>query len=266
MTLIVGIKCEDGVVVAADGAATLGSMGHQTARQPVRKLEIVAGASAIFALSGPVGLMQRLQAIVESSIHGKLRGKKCSQIMTELRQDFWQVVSYEMNVAKVARDLIGNVALTDVISSCVLAMPVEDAPCLFQFDQQCAPEQATANVPFVAIGSGQQTADPFLAFIRRTFWSDRLPNLAEGTFAAYWTVRHAIETMPGGVADPIQIAVLRQVDSKWRAVELRSEELQEHKEFLGAIEDHLRSFKREVQPEAAEPDPGSEIPEPPKAS
>ena len=38
MTLIVGIKCSDGIVVAADGAATLGSFGQQTAKQPVKKL------------------------------------------------------------------------------------------------------------------------------------------------------------------------------------------------------------------------------------
>jgi 20S proteasome alpha/beta subunit len=42
MTLIIGIKCSDGIVMGADGAATFGSLGQQTIRQGTKKLEVNA--------------------------------------------------------------------------------------------------------------------------------------------------------------------------------------------------------------------------------
>ncbi len=57
MTVIVGIKCSNGIVMGSDGAATLGSIGSQTVRQPVSKLQIVR-KGAILGVSGPVGLGQ----------------------------------------------------------------------------------------------------------------------------------------------------------------------------------------------------------------
>ena len=60
MTLIVGILCSDGVVVAADGAATLGSLGNSTVRQEVKKLDVISG-KIIVGVSGPVGLGQKLK-------------------------------------------------------------------------------------------------------------------------------------------------------------------------------------------------------------
>lgn len=59
MTLIVGIKCADGVVMGADGAATLGNpvVGQATVTQPVSKLHIVDNR-ILMGGSGAVGLSQ----------------------------------------------------------------------------------------------------------------------------------------------------------------------------------------------------------------
>ncbi len=64
MTLIVGLKCSDGIVLGADGAATLGVMGHQTARQTTKKLTILS-ESVVVGVSGPVGLAQRVAGEVQ---------------------------------------------------------------------------------------------------------------------------------------------------------------------------------------------------------
>ena len=66
MTLIIGIKCSDGVVLGADGAATFGSLGRETIRQPVtRKLEILGGRIVV-GVSGPAGLGQRFRGEIEA--------------------------------------------------------------------------------------------------------------------------------------------------------------------------------------------------------
>ena len=59
MTLIVGAKCSDGVVLGADGAATLGdpALGQQTVIQPVHKLKTLQGRM-VMGVSGAVGLGQ----------------------------------------------------------------------------------------------------------------------------------------------------------------------------------------------------------------
>src|SRR5215217_2360368 len=200
MTLIIGIKCSDGIVVGADGAATLGAMGQQTIRQSVRKLSIIS-QKIIVGVSGPVGLSQRFNwRIEEMYTNNKLANKKTPEAMNIIRAELWKDIEGEMNSAAVARNLIGQAAYSSALSSSVVALPLDKKFALIQFDQQGAPEEATEHLPFVSIGSGQPTADPFLAFIRRIFWPDALPSLETGIFSTVWALDHAIETNPGGVA------------------------------------------------------------------
>ena len=60
MTLIIGILCDQGVVMAADSAATLVSVdGTSTIQQPVHKLRVFDNR-VILGVSGPIGLGQFL--------------------------------------------------------------------------------------------------------------------------------------------------------------------------------------------------------------
>lgn len=242
MTLIVGIRCEEGCVVAADGAATLGAMGAQTARQGVRKLQAIGGR-IILGVSGHVGLGQLLAERL-AGLHGKSKFSRSQcpnqeHAMRLLRQELWQDIQPAIEQARVAGGLIGHAAAGSAIATCVVSLQINHSHALIQLDQQCAPEAATDNLPFVAIGSGQAMADPFLAFLRSVFWKDRLPSLAEGTFAAVWTVQHAIDTMPGGVSDPMQVM---QLGPDGTVRELSEAELEEHRQNVSAALDHLRAF------------------------
>ena len=203
MTLIVGIKCSEGIVVAADGAATLGSFGQQTVKQPVKKLCFI-GDEVLLAVSGPVGLGQRIEGTIRELYTEKknLLQKKPYKLMSEIRVALWaQHLETEMKVAETARNTIGQMALSDALSSTVLALPLRNEPFLIQFNSQGSPEYATDSLPFLAIGSGQSIADPFLAFLRSVFWPNKLPTLSEGIFAAVWSLHHSITVHPGGVAE-----------------------------------------------------------------
>jgi hypothetical protein len=117
----------------------------------------------------------------------------------------------QLQAAAVAQVVQGlAIAPQFAICSTLVALPVNKDPTLIQFTPSCAHEEATKDLPFVAIGSGQLIADPFLAFVRRIFWGQsQLPNINQGVFAALWTLVHTTGTNPGGIGDPIQIAVLK---------------------------------------------------------
>lgn len=262
MTLIVGIKCQDGIVVGADGAATLGVMGQTTVRQATKKLDILK-ESIVLGVSGPVGLAQRIRGEIELLWEDKkLSGKRPHEAMSILRDVLWKHVEPELKAATVAMSVVGAAAAAEsAICATMVALPISKVPCLFQFNQQCSPEEATENLPFVSIGLGQRIADPFLAFIRKIFWPRNLPTLAEGVFATLWTLNHAIDTAPGGISGPTQIVRLEKASGgNWRARELAEAEQEEHQEAISEAENSLRSFRDSFRPAQKK----AELPGPPK--
>jgi 20S proteasome alpha/beta subunit len=244
MTLIVGVRCQNGIVMGADGAATLGALGQRTARQTTQKLEVIAG-SAIIGVSGPVGLQQRFADEVQKlwdarAFVGQVTG---AAAMVKVSEILRKHILPELQAATLAAPVVGHqVCQTSAISQTMLAIPIGGKTHLFQFDQQGAPEEASDNLPFVAIGSGQSLADPFLAFIRRVIWKDETPNLNRGIFAALWCLHHAIQTNPGGISEPMQIAVLERVDDGWRSRVLPEAEQEEHFRGIADVEKHLANY------------------------
>lgn len=182
--------------------------------------------------------------------------------MAIIRAAIWPDISGELQAAAVTQQVIGQLALPSCLSHSVVALPVDKKFALFQFDQQGAPEEATEDLPFISIGSAQATADPFLAFIHKIFWPTSLPTLEMGIFSTLWTLRHAIDTNPGGVADPIQILILEKPNKDFVARELASEELEEHIEAINAAESVLRDF-RTLSAGESKSSPATAPPEPP---
>ena len=101
----------------------------------------------------------------------------------------------------------------------------------------------------MAIGSGQHIADPFLAFLRRIFWPNRLPTTSEGKASAVWTLYHAIQTNPGGIGFPMQVVTLSMQGGKPKAAELSREEIDT--EHIQGIEDAEKKMSAIFQPQEA---------------
>jgi len=253
MTLIIGIKCKDGVVVGADSAATLvTATGQRTSMQPTEKLDIISD-SIILGVSGPVGLAQLFKSEIEEIWNNKkLSGKKPYEAMVILREALWKHLSREYKIAKDASQTIGRLAIDSIITQTLIALPISKSPCLFEFNQQGSPEEKNEKLPTVAIGSGQPIVDPFLAFIRQIFWPKRLPSLAEGVFAIFWALDYGIRSAPGGIADPKQIVVLENVGGKWQTRQLADNELFEHRDAVNAAEKHLGEFRSQFKEKSEE--------------
>ena len=238
MTLLVGIRCTDGVVVAADSASTfVGGSGEHTITHPVRKIDIVAG-KVIVAGTGAVGLGQRFHAVVHDLYEKKqLKGGHLD----------W--------VKKMATGTIADFSETHVRQGqfgALVAFANKRSGHLCEFAiADFQPEMKEDKCWYVSMGSGQSLADPYLALMRLTFWRDGPPNLQGGTFAAAWVMRHAIEVAPGLIALPISIAVLSG-DGDARLLE--EDELEEHLNLADASLDHFADFAKRLSDTENAPD------------
>lgn len=267
MTLIVGIKCSDGIVMGADGAATLGSTtGPRTVIQHTSKLHILQGRM-IMGVSGQLGLAQLYVDRVDELWRGKKLGINVAlpQTQREIRDAIYQDAAPAMKSAGESVPFLGtSIASGLVNTSSLIALPIGGTtgrPELVQCNHVGQAEAATDDLPYVAIGSGELIADPFLAFLRRVFWPDRLPDLGDGILAVTWTLLHVIDLNPGGVSEPIQLAVL----AKSRRRELQPRELppndiEEHRQQVKDAERHLGEFMSTGQVEPPTPPNLPELP------
>src|SRR5436309_13655211 len=103
------------------------------------------------------------------------------------------------------------------------------------------------------MGSAKPITDPFLALMRKAFWTSGPPLVHDAVFAVTWALEHAVEVNPGGVNDPIRIAVLERQRGGLKARLLLNDELLEHKQNVAAAYDALRRFRdRQVSVEAGD--------------
>lgn len=255
MTLLIGIRCKDGVVVAADSAVTFGTLGGNTIEQKTQKIEIIGGA-LILAGTGAVGLAQRFSAQLEG-----LHATKAYSGKTPVE------AAKQMCTAGVS-DFSATSAKTGTFGALV-AFRTRKELCLCEFDvRDFQPELKDDRIWYASMGCGQSLADPFLALIRRVFWKEGMPSLADGIFAATWALQHAIEVNTGGVNGPIHIATLTwdgdpaKPDTKAIARCLTVDEIAQHCESVDAAEKHLAGYRQAMHAgEAADvPKPQADLP------
>ncbi len=233
MTLVVGILCSDGVVMASDSAATYGdaSASLTIGQQQVTKLKQVGTCYCLYASSGAIGISQILSSAIEKAFNaGELASgrdvKTPPDSMHKLGQLVAQHVQPYFRNASLGAEFLGHGAAgMTVTCSSLVAYCFQNQPCLFQ----------------------------------RVLWRNAQPSLAQGRFAAAWTIRHATETNPGGVGGPLQMATLS-IEATTPKIEFSG--FEQHQSAIDGAEDALRGYfaKGDVPqepPEAPKPASGA---------
>lgn len=245
MTVIVGVRCQDGVVLGADSMTTYATtMGQETIKQQTEKLYVI-GEDVVLGVSGPVSMGQNYNSELASKVKGtgnRTRYKDIAQAKKDFGKALWEHAGPAWERAGVSVKTIGaQMAYREVAHDTLTAFPVQDGPCLLGFTQQCEATEYDAGLPIVSIGSGQPVADPFLAFIRRIFWPNSLPTLSEGTLAAVWALTHTIQSQPAHVGEPIQVVtVSKNGNGQWKAQEVPDGDLGEHRVNIKELENDMR--------------------------
>ena len=207
-------------------------------------------------VSGHVGLAQmHIDSISRTWRRDNTYRKPASDIrrllLNAISKDFSQI----MQAAKPLSDAIGPQAALQYETSSLVALPAGGSTGhleLFECEMTGVSTASTEDLPYVAIGSGKVIADPFLAFLRRIFWPKAPLRLSEGLFSTVWALLHSIELSPGGISEPIQVAMLRQGPQNRPTVEVLSpDHLVEHRQHVQDAEDYMRRY--EVPPSTDPP-------------
>jgi 20S proteasome alpha/beta subunit len=238
MTILVGIKCKDGIIIGSDSSATFGTGQISTIEQTTKKIEILQG-KIIIAGTGQIGLGQRFCNLVNRGYNDKkFSGKDHIQMANEM--------------AHLAIQDFAHTGANRGTYGALVAFQANHEIHLCEFAvADFQPEFKTTGIWYASMGSGQLIADPFLGLMRSVFWKEGMPSLQEGIFIATWTLQHAIDVNAGGVNGPIQLAVL----TKEGARMLTEDELTEHQENVSGVISHLSSYKDKLSGKSTEPIP-----------
>ena len=258
MTLIVGIKCKDAVVIGSDSAVTLGPVAGSTtntiSQTMPEKIDVI-DKRVIVAFSGYVGMGQRFVNVVKSywQERRKLDPKPSAivdgkNIAIGAIDDFRTTSAFPPPGAPLVPQ-----AGTPIFGALV-AIPSANMANLIEFPGTLQPELKTKDQWYVSIGSGQPVADPLLGFMHQTFWGDSPPDLQNGIFAATMVLTLGCRMTPSGVLPPIQMAILeRDKDRKLIARRIASEELRGHEENVESAMNYFREYKITADPNTTIP-------------
>ena len=211
MSLIVGIRCTDSVVLAASGPGTmLSEDGLPPARQLAKKLRVVAG-QAVLGVAGHDGLAQEMALSLERCLSAPDDSEAAEDTLrAKLRDALAAPVQRSVAIHRTLQGLPGFGITSNeyVISQSLLAIPFRDSLRLYLLDPECSVTEITDELSCAAVGSAKAIGEPFLAYLRRVLWVGRLPEAELGELAAYWTVLHVIENSSSDVTHPIQLVVV----------------------------------------------------------
>jgi hypothetical protein len=256
VTIIVGVRCTDGVAIGADSIAT-SSHGPQRLIQILSddKINIVAN-KIIIACTGAVGLSQRFHGIVKTS--WDTPNKHFQKTSIECAREIARATIKDFEHTGVPRHPPQQGGLG---FGALMAAPLDGVAQLIEFGLlDFQPEIRKERLHFVSMGSGQLLTDPFLAFVSRVLWGSEPPNVQMGALGLYWVLSHTIQYAPGGVGKPIKIAVLKKEKGDWVARSVEGDELQEAEQHVAEIEKLIRGYPAAIV-EAAKASPP---PTPPK--
>jgi 20S proteasome alpha/beta subunit len=240
MTVIVGILCDNGVAIASDRQSTANAYvpglypqaAVQTSTNAVTKISIV-GDDILLAVSGLSALGDEYEITIRK--HQPNFASRSYELATrKLREEIPNVVRPFLENAELLAKAVGpGPAYGQCTVECLVAANFKDGPKLLQITPLGIFDAAKSESPIKAIGSGQLQADPFLVFLRNTFWPNRLPTVEEGMLAACWAVDYALEVGAPFVGKDINAFSLgRDGRNRFRASQATSDQIRNHRAFI----------------------------------
>jgi 20S proteasome alpha/beta subunit len=287
MTVIVGILCSDGVVIGTDSAMAAGraQSGYTIERQDGDVLKIEVIENTITAVTGAMGLAQRFNDQIETTIKALRQPFQPPQQFVPgfgfVGSKIQQILAGKMTAGAIPYDLVSPVEIGRIIAEAIIddfkrtqsahqvsngwglgalfAFVNADRPQLIDFDPiQFHPELKGLPDPergdqdriwrCVSWGAGRQLADPFLAHAYRILFGGKVPTVTRAKLVVAWAIKHVSRYNIGLVGGKLQLAVLEKTNGTWTSHHTDAGETEEQVEFL---EKYISEFTERQQPDTA---------------
>lgn len=244
MTLIIGVKCRDGLVIGSDSLETFGTGIEQ---EVSNKIEYLARDSLI-ASAGAVGLSQLIKEKLRKSWETVQNQDDVYTARIELEDLIWSETKRAMNRVHEAQEFLEEELISTVLTSSLIAFPLNGAPTLLRLNAIGQSDQVTCESPFVSIGSGDVQADPFLAFAKRVVRNNEQPEaIDDGVLGVLWALQHVIEVNGGlGVGGSPVIATLQLVGEHWEADIRTGPLLDQHLQRIAGAEKSVHTYLKNL--------------------
>lgn len=237
MTSILGIRCNDGIVIGADSMISMRAP-HGDIQLDGIKVHL-PGKRGIVAFAGDVGVSQTVLDHLETqwSLIADVENK--AEAKELILRSVQQAMGYQRGIAE--RTGRGPAF------ACLVGPIVLNRPLLLMFFEEPPAREARDGIYFLTAGTGQHFVFLFQKFLERIFWKGAAPStISEGIFSAMWTLSHIIDANATlGIGGPPQIAVLqyRATDDDWHARLLTASEFGEHQQQIQTLESAMRQVK-----------------------
>lgn len=195
MTLIVALRCTDGVVMAADSASSDATSGT---KQPSLKLRRVQERPIIYGGSGDVGLLQKIaealpNVTTSAGTFRSLRGFIKKEVVKELRESNEDHVPYPHSVYQRPPD-----------AALLFGIIFAEKPHILEIDVDGRDTEYDEGLGFfAAIGSGKFLAQALFRPHLGTSY-----NMATGKALTYRILDDSIAMAAGGLGHPIHLWTL----------------------------------------------------------
>ena len=257
MTLVIGVRCGDGIVIGADSISTYATPdGRRTVEQETDGKIHEVDDRMICAFAGDVGLGQAVLQSIEKS-RQKNRGKSKENITNGVSKAVAEGIEEFAERTRHVKSLLGGGYAQAPIIESIVAFVAKDKHALIHYSRVGNPTEHTKGIPFIAIGSGQPWADPFVAFVKRVAWNDRQPKtVKQGIVGVLWALEHVIRVNPGrGVGGEISIGVFEKREGEWKANVLGEDRLGLYKGAIKSAESRLHEELNNLEVKADSPEP-----------
>lgn len=193
MTLVLALRCRDGVVLASDGQATAEAAGQPT-RQPVRKL-FGLGEHVAWGAAGSLGLQQTLREALDERAERLVAGPRLRGRLTDV------VIPIQQ---RALRDFVPHPGAPPPDLSCIFCWWDDGAARILSVPRTGSDHQLHER--HSAVGTGDIFADFAMTSVAHLGTASL--SLEQAKMVAYKTVADAIDVAAVYLGPPIQMYVV----------------------------------------------------------
>ena len=235
MTAVLGVLCEDGIVLGSDGASSVVRKSGEIRYERAKRKVWVVGGRALGATSGNADFGQRVKVATGRFFE---INENCPATSGSVALDKYDVAD------QLRRKIMCELRKVDMepkdSDKSLIAFPVGDEYSIVKFSgPSLRPKLVEEDLNYETIGSGSLILNPFFEFLEEIFWGGGLPTIDEATLGVVWALNHAIATSSAGVNTPLTVGLIRGKE----APELLEPAItQEAEEFIAEMKTALREY------------------------